>query len=1412
MKRTSLLMSLPALLLLAFAPRIGAAAPLPAPLSLNAGWQLQDAAKVAAPGPSVSRAGYQPRGWHKAVVPGTVLTSLVADGVYPEPLYGENNRPDKIPDSLCRTAYWYRRMLTVPASYAGKHVWLRFDGVNYAAEVWVNGHPAGTVRGAFARGLFDVTPYVVPGQAGAVAVRILPMPHPGIPAEQTIAAGTGRNGGETARDGPSFLCTIGWDWIPGIRDRDMGLWQGVTLRATGPVTVSDPFVVSTLPLPRTDSADLSVTATVRNVTDQPQVGILTGKANGIVFRQPVTLAALETRTVTLTGRDAPALHVLRPRLWWPNGYGPQNLYRMHLAFEMAAGTSDSQDVSFGIRSITYAVPGSDNLTLVVNGVPVFCKGGDWGMDEAMKRIGLKRLDAQVRMHKLANYTMIRNWVGQSTSESFYDLCDKYGILVWDEFFQPNPSDGPNPDDADLYLANVREKMLRFRNHPSIALWCARNEGDPPPAINQGIQNLMTALEPQRLYQHSSTAGRGVNSGGPYFWRAPREYYSYREAFKTEVGSVSVPTLEAVQGMMPRKDWNTINDDWAEHDFLRGAQGGDWYPDTLAARYGRPASLADFVRKAQLMNFEAFRAMYEGRSAKLFQPTTGVLTWMSNPSQPSFVWQLYSWDLEPNASLFAVRRACEPVHVQMNETDGHVVVVNNTPRPLAGVTAKTSVYNLDGRLAYTHSDTLTAAPSAATDTGALAFPTTLSAVHFVKTELRDARHTLLSDNFYWRADPARPDDLQALDTLPTVTLTAQATRHDVGGKCFLTVALHNPSHTVALMAHLQLRKAHSNTRVLPVFYSDNYVSLLPGEGKMLTVEAQTSDLGGEPPLLALDGWNVTVKPTATASAVRVVPNAGALRAAAAPPRVADAPRILSIRCGGSGGGSGFYTFGAAPPVGPDGFLADTGYTGGNVKTVADVIDVSAPHAAPPAVYQSERWGACTYSLLPPAASPATSYTVRLHFAETTYDAAGARRFNVDINGRRVLTDFDIFAEANGKDRAVVRDFPGITPGRDRRIRIAFARGSVDEPKIDGIQVFPDTAEATASIEPPHDWTLGPFVKADAANPVLAPLPTRFEDPMTGKPVAWEEDNVFNPAAVVQGGKVCLLYRAEDDSGQGVGGHTSRIGLAESADGLHFTRRAAPVLFPTNDAQKADDWPGGDEDPRVVETEDGGYVLTYTSWNRRTARLSVATSRDLGHWDKHGPAFALSANGRFRDLPCKSGAILTRRLGDHLVAARINGKYWMYWGEGSVHAATSSDLAHWDPVLDAKGDLVTLLAPRPGHFDSGLCESGPPALLTDKGILFLYNGKNADGAGGDPALHPGTYSGGQALFDAHDPTHLLARGDTYFFTPERPYEKSGQYAAGTVFIEGLVHFQNRWRLYYGTADSRVAAAETPVGVLP
>jgi hypothetical protein len=454
------------------------------------------------------------------------------------------------------------------------------------------------------------------------------------------------------------------------------------------------------------------------------------------------------------------------------------------------------------------------------------------------------------------------------------MCDKYGILVWDEFFQPNPSDGPDPDDFDTYMANVRDKILRFRNHASIVLWCARNEGYPPKKIDDALRVLMTELEPARLYQANSADGRGVNSHGPYHWRTPREFYVYDEAFKTEIGSVSVPTLESIHGMMPEKDWETINDDWAEHDFAKGAADGDTYPAMIAERYGKVANLADFVRKSQLANYEAFRAMYEGRNAKLFHPTTGVITWMSNPAQPSFVWQLYHHDLEPNSALFAVKKAAEPIHIQLNEANGDVQVINNLSSPLENAHAHVAIYNLDGSVPYEHDFDVSAGASLATTLGSVAWPANLSAVHFVKLELKDAAGKMISENFYWRALPEHQDDLKLLDSLSTITLDAKVSRSDADGKSVVSVTLHNPGKEVALMTHLQLRRKRSGERVLPVYYSDNYISLLPNETRTITMEAAMSELKGEDALVDVDGWNVRVV-AGTSAGVGIEANVKAL---------------------------------------------------------------------------------------------------------------------------------------------------------------------------------------------------------------------------------------------------------------------------------------------------------------------------------------------------------------------------------------------------------------------------------------------------------------------------------------------------------------------------------------------------------
>jgi hypothetical protein len=844
---------------------------LPAPVELTAGWQLQDSAKVPEAGAAVSTKSYQTTGWIAATVPGTVLTSMVNDRIYPEPLYGENNRETKIPESLNKTSYWYRSTIAVPKEYAHRQVWVHFDGANFSSEVWVNGTQVGTIQGAFIRGRFDITKLVKPGETAVLAVKVSPQPHPGIPHEHTIANGLGKNGGITAIDGPTFLSTIGWDWLPAIRDRDTGLWQKVWLSASGPVLVEDPLVITDLPLPSIATADVTVKATLENTSDKAQTGALEGSFGDVQFSQKVTLPAKTTQTITLDPKTTTALHLTNPKLWWPNGYGPQNLYTLHLHFAEHGADSDLKDTTFGIRKITYG--GMDALTISVNGVKVFIRGGDWGLDEGLKRIPRARLDAQIHMHALANLNMIRNWVGQSTGDDFYELCDKYGILIWDEFFQPNPSDGPNPDNLPIYLANVHDKILRFRNHPSIALWCARNEGYPPPEIDSALEKMIPELDPARLYQPSSTAGRGVVSHGPYYWREPEAFYVQDAPFKTETGSVSVPTLESIHGMMPQQDWEVINDDWAEHDLAKGAQHGDTYPYVLAGRYGRIANLADFVRKAQMMNYEAFRAMYEGRNAKLFAPDTGILTWMSDPAQPSFVWQLYHYDLEPNSSLFAVKSASELVHIQMNEADGTLQVINNLPRPIAGDTAHVTVVTLWGGPVIQRDIPVNGPPDTAIDLGPVPLPKELSPLYFVKLDLRDAQGQIVSRNLYWKPNPAQGNDLTPLDFLPTVKLDGTITRYDANGRLGLEVTLKNPGRALALMAHLQLRRKSTGDRVLPVFYSDNYVWLAPGESRTITIDAALDDLKGDMPLVVLDGWNVDVTPVTNADCA-LAPNVDA----------------------------------------------------------------------------------------------------------------------------------------------------------------------------------------------------------------------------------------------------------------------------------------------------------------------------------------------------------------------------------------------------------------------------------------------------------------------------------------------------------------------------------------------------------
>lgn len=338
----------------------------------------------------------------------------------------------------------------------------------------------------------------------------------------------------------------------------------------------------------------------------------------------------------------------------------------------------------------------------------------------------------------------------------------------------------------------------------------------------------------------------------------------------------------------------------------------------------------------------------------------------------------------------------------------------------------------------------------------------------------------------------------------------------------------------------------------------------------------------------------------------------------------------------------------------------------------------------------------------------------------------------------------------------------------------------------------------------DWAFGGFERPENVNPVISPIDnTWFYCPLTEDSVAWESNDTFNPAATIYDEKIVVLYRAEDKSGIGIGRRTSRLGYATSVDGVTFQRRSTPVFYPDNDLQKSLEWPGGCEDPRIAVTVDGLYVMMYTQWNRDIPRLAVATSKDLVHWTKYGPAFAKAYDGKFYNMACKSGSILTELIDGRQVIKKVGGKYFMYWGEEHVFAATSEDLVNWTPIVNIDGSLKRLFSPRDGYFDSQLTECGPPAIYTPKGIVLLYNGKNHSGKG-DKRYTPNVYAAGQALFDANDPTHLISRLDEPFFRPMDSFEKSGQYVDGTVFIEGMAYFKGKWYLYYGCADSKVGVA--------
>jgi len=898
--------------------------------TLAAGWTMIPAPRINADGHTISSSGFNAHDWMAATVPGTVLTTMVDRGIYPDPDYGLNNLA--IPETLNKQDYWYRVEFREPQAAHGHRLTLTFEGINYRAEVWLNGKSLGSIKGAFVRGVFDVTELLLPDRANALAVRISPPPHPGIPHEQSLKGGPGENGGLMCLDGPTFVATEGWDWIPAVRDRDTGLWQPVTLTATSNVRIGDVQVVTSMPLPDTSRAEVVINAPLKNLSNAPVMGTLKASFGETVVTKQIHLAVGDN-LVTLAPAEFPALNVQHPRLWWPNGYGKPELYNLHLTFFEGTNQSDARTLRFGIREITYELslldttghlrrveyspaiarlknelvvdvrheamreipavdpypstfppegkdewkswvasllPGAETspslkllddtktspyLVIKINGVRIACRGGNWGMDDSRKRVSREHLEPFFRLHRDANLNIIRNWVGQNTEQTFYDLADEYGLMVWNDFWESTQNYNVEAEDPQLFLDNARDTILRFRNHPSIVVWCGRNEGVPQPIINQGLIELTRSLDGTRYYFPSSNQINLQNSG-PYKYMDPALYYTViNHGFSVETGTPSFSTLESFRAWIPKEDQWPVSDDWAYHDWHQSGNG-DMAPfmAQMQAEFGAPVSLEDFERKAQMLDYVDHRAIFEGMNAHLWAPNSGRLLWMTQPAWPSNTWQILNADYDTQSSFYAVKKACEPLHVQLDLSNYDVAVVNTTNDARSALMLDATVYSLENKLLLHRQQKVDAVPDSVTDVFRLDLAAALFSENlvFVNLELRDASSEIVSRNFYWLG--ADNSSYRRLNRLGQASLSVKAKSTRAGDNIRIEIELTNPGTNAALANKITLLNAADGSRILPAYYTDNYVSLLPGESRKIQIEYSAKSASGQPQL-SLRGWNL-----------------------------------------------------------------------------------------------------------------------------------------------------------------------------------------------------------------------------------------------------------------------------------------------------------------------------------------------------------------------------------------------------------------------------------------------------------------------------------------------------------------------------------------------------------------------------
>ena len=856
---------------------------------ISKGWDMIEAWKAVSK--PILEPSYNVQNWYNATVPGTVLTTLVDQGVYPDPYIGLNNM--QIPDSLCRMNWWYRVKFDVPQGIdKTEHAKLIFNGINYRAKIWLNGLLLGDINGAFIRGNFDVT-RLLKNKDNVLAVLIFPPNNPGIPHEANMKH-FGPNGGALCLDGPTFVATEGWDWMPAMRDRSIGIWQDVRLSFGGAVSIEDTQVITDLPLPDTSQARITIKATLLNNSDKSQKVRLSGEIGAIKVNRDFSLAARERKSIILSPESFPQLVMDNPKLWWPNGYGDQPLYHLKLTTD----SGSEKTIRFGIREMSYElmvdIPQkqdvridysptdvkikkplfvfdkqilrnvSNNSSVVlpqlrngvsisdfnqlsslnpylyikVNGVPIFIKGGNWGMDDAMKRVSRERLEPYFRLNAEQNFNMARNWLGQNTEEIFYNLCDEYGILVWNDFTISTEDSNLRPLDHKLFLKNAEDIVKRYVNHPSIAIWGCGNETYAPRNLEEGFQNIVAKNDGTRHYHGQS---RYVNLGSSGPWKYIRDYKQYYQniaaGFNTELGAPSVPKYGTLKKFIPKEDMWPRGEVWSYHDaIVNGWVGWNEYCEDIDAFGLEPCKNAEeFTQRAQVLNYNLHRIMFESWNDKMWDDdvngTSGLLYWMTHPSWYSLIQQTYSWDYKTFGTFYGIKKACEPLHIQWNLLNHKVKVVNASSNSYNGLIAELALYNVSGKIQLNQSKRINIKSNEKVDVFIVDIPKSIENLRMIRFKLTNNEGKVMSINDYWTNDDYT-NMPKGLNNLNKTNLTIENALIDKENNS-IKVEVVNNGATIAPYVEIDLLE--NDESILPSYYSDSYFNLLPDEKRTIIIE-------------------------------------------------------------------------------------------------------------------------------------------------------------------------------------------------------------------------------------------------------------------------------------------------------------------------------------------------------------------------------------------------------------------------------------------------------------------------------------------------------------------------------------------------------------------------------------------------